>query len=350
MNQRNLAGLLAAPLLVGLWVVALTQPLPFVTYQPGLTLDVLGESGGKEIIQIEGHETFHDGGELRMTTVSASQPKPASVNLFELMEAWISPDDAVYPYDVVYSRQDTRESNKEEGQEEMVSSQHLAAAAALSELGYHVTEATVAEVLPDTPADGKLEKDDVILKVNGTSVSNELEVADEIGATPAGEDVELVVRRDDERRTVTITPETSDGVPYVGIAPSTTVLQLPFDVTVQVADIGGPSAGLLFSLGIYDTLTPGSLTGGATVAGTGEIDGAGRVGPIGGIQQKIAGARDAGADLFLVPPENCDDALGARNGDVKLVRADTMHDAVSALETWVDDPDAALPSCEEVAG
>jgi PDZ domain-containing protein len=350
MNQRNLAGLLAAPLLVGLWVVALTQPLPYVTYQPGLTLDVLGEADGKEIIQVDGAETFRDGGELRMTTVSASQPKPTTVNLFELMEAWISPDDAVYPYDVVYSREETRETNEKQGQEEMVSSQHLAAAVALTELGYKVTEARIAEVLPDTPAVGKLETDDVVLKVNGTPVQNELQLAEAIGKTPAGDDVELVIRRGNERRTVTITPEVRDGVPYVGIAPTTAVLQLPFDVRVQVADIGGPSAGLMFSLGIYDTLTPGPLTGGAVVAGTGEIDGAGRVGSIGGIQQKIAGAREAGADLFLVPPGNCADALGARNGDVELVRADTMHDAVSALETWADDPDAALPSCEEVAG
>jgi len=349
MTQRTLAGLLAAPLLVGLWVVALFQPLPFVTYQPGLTLDVLGESDGEEIIQIDGHQTYNNDGQLRMTTVSASQPE-ATVNLFELMNAWVSRDDAVYPYDAVYTPEDTRESNQKEGQEEMVSSQHLAAAAALTELGYKVTEAKVGEVIPDTPAVGRLEKDDVILKVNGTPVQNELELAAAIGDTPSGDDVELQVRRDGEPRTVSVTPETRDGVPFVGIAPATDVLALPFDVEVQVADIGGPSAGLMFSLGIYDSLTPGSLTGGATVAGTGEIDGAGRVGAIGGIQQKIAGARDAGAEVFLVPPANCEDALGAQNGDVKLVRADTMHDAVTAIETWADDPDAALPSCEEVAG
>ena len=350
MTQRTLAGLIAAPLLVGLWVVTLTQGLPYVTYKPGLTVDVLGESGGKEIIQVDGHQTYDaEGGQIRMTTVSASQPG-ATINLFELMDAWISRDDAVYPYDVVYAPDETRESNQQQGEEQMVSSQHLAAAAALTELGYTVTEAKIAEVLPDTPAVGKLEKNDVVLKVNGTDVRNEEELANAIAATPAGEDVELRVRRGGDQTTVLVTPETRDGKPFVGIAPATAVLPLPFDVSVQVADIGGPSAGLMFSLGIYDTLTPGSLTGGADVAGTGEIDEDGRVGPIGGIQQKIAGARDAGAELFLVPPANCGDALGARNGDVKLVRADTMHDAVTALEKWVDDPDAALPSCEEVAG
>ena len=111
--------------------------------------------------------------------------------------------------------------------------------------------------------------------------------------------------------------------------------------------IGGPSAGLMFSLGIYDTLTPGSLTGGHAVAGTGTVDASGRVGSIGGIQQKIVGARDAGAELFLVPPDNCKEALGAPRGDMRLVRADTMHEAREAIAAGVKDHDADLPSCEE---
>ena len=104
-------------------------------------------------------------------------------------------------------------------------------------------------------------------------------------------------------------------------------------------------ANLLFSLAIYDTLTPGSLTGDQIVAGTGTIDEKGKVGPIGGIQQKIVGARDDGAVLFLVPPDNCDDALGARNGDMRLVKAVTMHAAAQAIEKWVKNPDAKLPTC-----
>ena len=101
----------------------------------------------------------------------------------------------------------------------------------------------------------------------------------------------------------------------------------------------------MFSLAIFDTLTPGSLTGDQVVAGTGTIDEEGKVGPIGGIQQKIVGAREDGAKLFLVPPDNCDDALGARNGDMRLVKAVTMHAAVQAIEKWVEDPDAKLPTC-----
>jgi Lon-like protease len=346
MTQRNLAGLLAAPLLIGLWIFALVQPLPYVTFRPGPTLDVLGEADGQEIIQVDGHKTYAAEGQLRMTTVRNSQPG-ARVSLVDLMEAWISRDDAVYPYDVVYGPDETRESNEKEGEEQMVSSQHLAAAVALNELGFRVTEADVADVEDGSPADGRLEKGDVILEIDGAEVRNALDVITAVQSA-SGKDVELVVRRDGKRQTVAVSPGTRDGAPYLGIDLTTEVLPLPSDVEVTIPEIGGPSAGLMLSLGIYDTLTPGSMTDGATIAGTGEIDSNGQVGSIGGIQQKIAAARETDAELFLVPAGNCDDALGARNDDLTLVRADTMHGAAAAIEAWVEDPNATLPTCEEV--
>ncbi len=348
MTQRNLAGLLAVPLLIALWVVAVSRPLPYVTYEPGLTVDVLDEPEGQEIIQVSGHKTYRDDGELRMTTVYVTQPKPATVNLFELMGAWLSRDDAVYPYRAVYGEEETQESNETEGAIEMVSSQDAAIAVALTELGIDFDPAVeVFSVADDAPAKGRLEVRDVILSVNGTPVTTTQETADAVQATPAGQQVELVVLRDGKEQTVRITPGERDGKPFLGIdmLPS---YRFPFQVSVDIdPNIGGPSAGLLFSLGIYDTLTPGSLTGGEIVAGTGTIDPTGKVGPIGGIQQKIAAARDAGAELFLVPPDNCSEALEAPNGDMTLVRADTMHDARTAIEAWVDDHDADLPTCEE---
>src|SRR5690349_610124 len=142
MTQRNLAGLLAVPLLVALWIVAVTQPLPYVTYSPGLTVDVLDAPDGREIIQVSGHKTYRDDGQLRMTTVYVTRPRPeGEVNLFELMGAWLSRDDAVYPYRAVYTEDTTAESNKQEGQLDMVSSQDAAIAVALRELGYDAEEA-----------------------------------------------------------------------------------------------------------------------------------------------------------------------------------------------------------------
>jgi PDZ domain-containing protein len=351
MTQRTLAGILAVPLLIGLWVTAALVPLPYVTYEPGLTVNVLGKNDdGKQIIQVEGRKSYPDDGQLRMTTVYVSQPKPnGRNNLFELMHDWISDEDAVYPYDAVYRQDETVEQNRQEGAAQMTSSQDAATAVALEELGYDVTEPVVAGVTKGAPADGNLESGDVILAVDGTDVSSSDDVVDAVTAAPAGAPVDFVVRRDDERTTVQVTPDTVDGKPQVGIQVGTEAKpDLPVDVTINInPGIGGPSAGLMFSLGIYDTLTPGSLTGGETVAGTGTMDATGTVGPIGGIQQKIVGARDAGAQLFLVPPDNCEDALGAPNGDMRLVKADTMHDARLAIDAWVKDPNADLPSCEE---
>ena len=349
MTQRNLAGLLAVPLLLGLWILAVTVPLPYVTYEPGLTVDVLDDPEGKEIIQVSGAKTYRDEGELRMTTVFVTQPQ-ADVNLFELMGAWFSRDDAVYPYRAVYTPDATRESNEVEGAIEMVSSQDAAIAVALKELGYDVEEAVeVFAVTDGAPADGRLEKRDVIVAVNGVPTTTTEQVGAAVRSTPEGEDVTLTVVRDGKERDVTVTPGLREGSPYIGInmLPG---YRFPFEVSVAIdPNIGGPSAGLMFSLAIYDTLTPGSLTDGATVAGTGTIDPEGKVGAIGGIQQKIAAARETGAELFMVPPDNCPEALDAPNDDMQLVRADTMHDARAAIEAWVGDHGATLPTCEEAA-
>lgn len=345
MTQRTLAGLLAVPLVAALWVVALLTPLPYVTYQPGLTVDVLDEPDGEEIIHVSGRKTYRDDGQLRMTTVYVTQPK-AEVNLFEVMGGWLNPDDAVYPYRAVYQEGETNESNEVEGAIEMVSSQDAAIAVALTELGIDYQPAPrVYTVANGTPAAGKLEAGDLILRVAGTQVRTTESVGEAIRAQPEGAPVSFVVLRDGAEKTIEITPKQIDGSPRVGVE-LLPAFHFPFQVSVDIdPTIGGPSAGLMFSLGIYDTLTPGSLTGGAIVAGTGSITEDGEVGPIGGIQQKIAAARDAGADLFLVPPDNCDEALGAPNGEMTLVRADTMHDAADAIESWVADPDAPLPTC-----
>ena len=346
-SQRTVAGVLAVPLLVVLWGAAVLLPVPFVTYAPGLTLDVLGAEDGRELVQVNGERTYRDGGELRMTTVFVSQPG-ADVNLFEAMKAWLSDEEAVIPYDAVYDEDETAEDADRESSVAMVSSQDAATAVALRELGYEVDP--VVEVLAvdeGRPADGRLEVRDQVLAVDGAPIETSEDVGEAVRAAGAGSPVEFRVRRDGEERTVSVTPEEVDGRPLVGVQVGPGY-EFPVDVRVEVPqEIGGPSAGLIFSLAIYDTLTEGSLTGGAVVAGTGTVDERGNVGPIGGIQQKIVGARDAGAELFLVPPDNCDDALDAPGGGIELVRADTMHDARLALEAYAEDPDADLPRCTE---
>jgi PDZ domain-containing protein len=361
MNQRALAAFLAMPLVVALAVIALFKPLPYTTYGPGPTIDVLGAPDGKEIIQVpEGQKTYRDDGQLRMTTVSVT-PKDSDQNLFQVMGAWLDRNDAVYPKEAVYPDDKTADQVRDEGQVQMVSSQDTAVAVALGALGETVTPSLeVTLVNPDSPADGALAVRDLIRKVNGTPLSDDISKASDelrtaIKSTEPGQQVTLTVLRDGKEIDVPITPEerTTDlfgtvpvtGTQQVGILLGQGFI-LPFPVSVTIDPrIGGPSAGLMFSLGIYDTLTPGSLTGGGRVAGTGEIAPDGTVGAIGGIQQKIVGAREDGAQLFLVPADNCEDAKGAHNGDMRLVRVDTFDTAKTAIEAWAKDHDAKLPSC-----
>lgn len=363
MSQRLIAAMIAAPLVLALLLVAAFLPLDYVTYSPGYTVDVLGESDeGTEIIQVDGHKTYRDEGELRMTTVLVSRPKDQGEcaggckSLYELMLTWARSDDAIYPYDAIYRDDETPESNDREGAVSMVTSQDAAIAVALRELGYELEPAVeVSFVEQGMPAEGKLLVRDILLKVNGEPIADAQQLVDAISGTPPGDEVTFSVRRGRTVTDVSITPkkvvdeETGESVQRIGIQPGNGFL-FPFDVRVNIdPDIGGPSAGLMFSLAIYDTLTPGSLTDGQVVAGSGEIAATGEVGPIGGIQQKIAGARDDGAELFLVPAANCADALGADNGDMRLVKATTMHVALEAIQDWTADPDADLPSCEDAA-
>jgi PDZ domain-containing protein len=188
---------------------------------------------------------------------------------------------------------------------------------------------------------------DVVERVDGLalSTSNVEDAVKRVQRTPSGGSVALVVRRDGKRLPVRVTPRREDGTPRIGIT-FALGYEFPYDVTVNIDPaISGPSAGLMFSIAIYDTLTPGSLTGGQEIAGTGEIEPDGSVGAIGGIQQKIAGSRRDGARLFLVPKDNCDEARGADNGDMRLVKVTTMHDAVQSVEAWVKNHDTKLPSC-----
>jgi PDZ domain-containing protein len=349
MSQRTRAGLLALCLLAVLWGTAFFVPLPYVTYYPGPTVDILAADDGKETVQVSGHKAYYDDGELRMTTVYVSTPQE-HVTLPSLLKAYFDDDAAVWPRSSVYAPDETDESNDRQSAVAMVSSQDTAIAAALTELGDEVDPIVeVLDVTPGLPAEGKLEVRDVLLEVGGTKITDAQDVIDAVDGAPAGEPIRFVVRRGDEEVTTDITPEKVDGDLRIGITPGVG-FDFPYRVSVDIADnIGGPSAGLMMSLAIFDTLTPGSMTDGFDVAGTGTITPAGKVGPIGGIQQKIAAARDAGADLFFVPADNCDGIGGVDLGDMQLAKATTMHRAVETLASWVDDPNAPLPSCEDTA-
>jgi Lon-like protease len=353
MSRRTLAACVAVACLAALWTAALVMPVPYVTYKPGLSVDVLAEEHGKEIVQISGHPVYRDNGELRMTTIYLTRPD-RKVNIFEALSAWFSRDDAIYPRSAVYDESQTAEQSETESAVQMVSSQDSATAAALHALGYKFP--TVVEALDVTaglPAQGKLQVRDIFLRVDGKPVKSAQDIVDAVTSAKPGVPVTFVVRRAGKPLTVSITPVpvTDKGGTHlrIGVIPGPGYV-FPFSVSVNIPEqIGGPSAGLMFSLAIYDTLTPGSLTGGKIVAGTGTIDPDGKVGPIGGIQQKIVTAQNAHAELFMVPADNCEDALGAPDRGMRLVKATTMESAMKSIQEWVKDPNATLPSCEDKA-
>jgi Lon-like protease len=345
-SRRTVVTVVAVPLLLALWAAAFLVPLPYVTYSPGPTVDVLGQEKGREYVSVKGHETYRDDGQLRMTTVYVTYPD-ARVNLFEVLSAWVSRERAVYPREAVYADGETREDAELESSIQMVSSQDVAIANAMTELGLDVKPALeVLSVVKEKPADGKLKVRDILLEVDGKPIKSGKDVVTAVQETPEGDSLEFRVLRDGDEETVEITPELADGKQQIGIFPGPGYT-FPFEVNVDIDEnIGGPSAGLMFALAIYDTLTPGSLTDGQVVAGTGTLEPDGTVGEIGGIQQKVVAARDAKAEIFLVPPGNCAAALGAPRGDLRLVRAETMHDALESIKKWAEDPDVELPSCE----
>lgn len=344
MTRRTLTLVSAGLLLVALICVAALRPVPYVTMRPGPVQDTLAKIDGRDIVAIGDQKVYPTKGQLDLTTVSVTSPD-ANLSLSEAVSAWLDPDKAVLPRDVIYPPSQSVKEAQQQSSVEMTTSQNEAAVAALTELGYELTfDVSVVDVLDDAPAQGHLRKDDVILAVNGRAVSEASEVAELLQAVEPGDDATLAVRRDGKRTEVVTptgaAPDDSDRT-IVGIQIADEP-DLPFEINIELGNqIGGPSAGLMFSLAIVDKLTPGALTGGLHIAGTGEIDIDGKVDPIGGIQQKIAGANEAGADVFLVPAQNCQEAVQADDADqINLVRVSTLDEARTAVKALAEDPDA----------
>lgn len=348
MSRPTVAKVLAVGLLLALVFAAALLPVPYVLVAPGRTIDVLGKEGGKPIVRVDGHRTYPTEGDLRLTTVAISKPD-TKVTLLEALPAWMWPDVAVFPYAGVYSEEATNEQERAESSAQMVSAQDTAVAAALTELGYELpTHAEVTGVSPGGPSEGKLEPRDRIETIAGRRIADVEDVLAEVGKADPGDTLEIEVRRDGRLRTVNVSTIAAKDDPkhaLIGVLVATGY-DFPFDVRVAIdEEVGGPSAGLMIALSIYDTLTPGALTDGENVAGTGTVSADGEVGRIGHIRQKIAGAEESGAALFLVPPGNCESAVAVPVEEIRLVRADTMASAVRALEKYAQDPDADLPRC-----
>jgi PDZ domain-containing protein len=320
---------IVAFLAVAFLVGAAFVPLPYYLFRPGSVRDT------QPLISVEGTEVFPSEGSIGYTTVSLRQ-----ATLLGLVQGWIDDDVDVFARDEVLQGRDVDE-NRQVNLQMMSDSKQVATQVALERLGYEVDVTVgqvVVEVLPDTPADGVLEAGDVITAIDGEPFDDGQDLSRLLGDEGPGESITATVQppsggadRDVELALAADPDDPDRGVMGVRVMEAVLDYDFPVDVEIDTGDVGGPSAGLAFTLGIIDDLTPGDLTGGTDVAVTGTISGDGTVGPVGGTGQKAAAVREAGMTLFLVPSADYEAAVARAGDDLEVVAVDNIEEALAAL-------------------
>jgi Lon-like protease len=321
--------------------------LPYAILQPGPVTNTLGNGpSGKPLITVAGRTTYPATGTLDFTTVAVLGGPTNPVNGWEWISGHLDQTNAVVPEDELFPKGVTSKQVDSQGAAEMADSQQEAIAVALRGLGQTVPEVvSIGELTKDSPARGILLDDDIIVSIDGKTITTPDSVRAAIRAHKPGESATFTVRRGGKDQVVTVKTANVGGNAVVGILLATKFV-FPTKVSINAGDVGGPSAGLMFSLAIYDKLTPGSLTGGANIAGTGTIDSAGTVGGIGGIQQKLVGAKRGGAMWFLAPAANCTEVVGHVPDGLRVVKVATFTQARDAVEAIAAKRGASLPTCK----
>ncbi|MEU1984977.1 PDZ domain-containing protein [Nocardia sp. NPDC019395] len=329
MNRRIITLLVALVPVLLLGVIGSVYTVPFVALGPGPTHDTLGKYEGQDVVGVTGAEVDRTAGHLNMTTIAMRD----GLTLFEALGFWVSGRHGIVPRAEVYPPGLTREEVDKSNEEEFSTSESNAEVAAMHQLNLP-TAVLVHEVGDKAPARDVLRPGDQIVSVNGTPVSTPQDVVAEVSNKAPGAVLPMAIRRDGAEQTVNVTlgarPD-DQAKGYLGLT-TTEAAAPPMQVEFYLPDIGGPSAGLMFSLALVEKLSPGDLDGGSFIAGTGTIDKNGKVGAIGGIQYKMMAARDAGAETFLVPAGNCAEAIQRVPDGLRTVRVETLAGAVQALE------------------
>jgi PDZ domain-containing protein len=349
LTRGNKAVLAAFFLFLVVMVVGSVVHLPYAVMSPGPTQDTLGTSTdgkGKPIIAISGLPTYPTDGALRFTTVRVEGGPGYPVDAWDILQAWIDPARDVLPVDDVFDPKVTQEQVAEENAIQMEGSQEEATAVALRAIGKQVpTHVAIAGITDASKAKGLLEVGDRLDRIDGVEIASTQAVRDVLQKKKPGDSVSMTVTRKGKEQTLEVPTVAGQG----GRTALGVLLGLDHDfpakVTIDAGAIGGPSAGLMFSLGIYDKLTPGPLAGGRQIAGTGTIDDEGVVGPIGGIRQKLAGARSDGAEYFLAPADNCDEVVGHVPDGLDVFKVGTFDEGRTAVEAIAKGQTGSLPRC-----
>lgn len=329
MVDRVRTGLAGVLLLVALTLFGVAVPTPFVAIGRGPTFDTLGAVDGTPVVAIPDLPTYPTSGRLNMTTVGVT----SGITAVEAIGMWVAGDRQVVPRSAVVPPGETEEEALARNAQLFADSQSAAEGAAITYLGLPAT-VYVGGVVADSAAAGVLESGDVLVEIAGQPVTTLAGLRAVMAGTRPGQQVPLRLRRGDtEPRDVVLTLGSLPGMEQgaLGILPAARPAGAG-DIVISLGDVGGPSAGLVFALAVVDKLTPGELTGGRFVAGTGTIMSTGEVGPIEGIRFKMLAAREAGAEVFLVPGGNCEEARTAVPEGLQTVRVDDLTGAVAALD------------------
>ena len=328
MNRRIATLLVAMVPLVAFSVMAAFVTVPYVSLGPGPTFNTLGEVEGKQVVAITGAPTKPTSGNLNMTTVSQRD----GLTLGQALVLWASGDQQLLPRSLVFPPEKSRDDIEKSQNADFRNSEDNAQFAALNFLKFPKA-VTVEKVNDPGPSLGKLQNGDAIDAVDGVKVDNVKQFSEILKTTKPGQEITLDFRRKNAppgSTRITLGANNDRDYGYLGTA----VLDAPwapFTIDFNLANIGGPSAGLMFSLAVIDKLEEGNLNGGKFVAGTGTIGADGKVGPIGGITHKMQSAQEAGATVFLVPADNCDEARAMKPDTMELVKVEALPQAVDAL-------------------
>jgi Lon-like protease len=304
-------------------VAAFTVTLPWYAVGPGPARAV------QPLIRFDERTRYESDGRFVMTSV-----RYLPLTGLDFVLAWLDPERSVVPRDDLFPPGEDRDQERRRSISQMDTSKLDAAAVVLRELSdypkQHGDGVLVESVVAGCAADGDLYPGDRILAIDGEEVETWRQASRAIQAAPSGASLTFDLSVDGEPESVDLVRAPCGGSedPLVGVS---LINSFPFDVQISSGEIGGPSAGLMWALGLYDLLTPGDLTGGRTIAGTGQITLDGTVRPIDGIGQKIAAAADAGAAVFLLPEENAEAAEDAADHRLELVPVSSFDDAIAYL-------------------
>jgi PDZ domain-containing protein len=299
--------------------------LPYYSLGPGPAREV------QPLISVSGAQEYPSQGKLIMTTISFR-----GLSAVGMVVAWLDPHLAVVSQETLYPAGETAEQEEQRSLSQMDQSKIDATDVVLRRLtDYpkdHGDGALLEFVYPGCPAEGKLFAGDLVESIDGTAVHSADDASKALDEVPVKDPITFEVMAAGETHRITLTRERclpDVDAPRVGI---NLIDPFPIDVRIASGDVGGPSAGLMWAVGLYDLLTPGDITAGKTIAGTGTIDTKGRVGPIGGIEDKVVAAERAGATVFLVPADNMKELASVETGDMQLISVSTFQESLEALQ------------------